>query len=199
MTKRKNMTKGERQLKLENQVKNLEMAVRLSQMLIQQQLGPRLTQAQKDLSELASRQRSLQYTVLAFQEVSDVDMDAVNAKASELQIKDFDEFSARNDEELGLTPADEVGEDSVIVFTTEADGEKGFLRSKQAVSDLAFPQMKEDLLGKKVGDTIEVDIDGVTHNLTLLDIKAKPEEEENGEEAVATDGQQVSTETQTTA
>lgn len=189
MTKRKNMTAGQRQAAMEKQVEQLTMATRIFQQLMQQ-TGQNVSAMQKDVSELANRQRELQYRFLAYQELASVSAEDINKKAEELQIKDFEDFSAKDDEEKGLTVADEIVEDSIIIFTTEAEDNKGYLRSKQSLSDLAFPQMREDLLGKKVGDSIEVDVNGVNHKLTVLGIRSKPaevkdEQQENGSQVSA--------------
>ena len=172
MTKRKNMTKGERQDALEKSVNQLQTATRLTQMLMQQ-TGQSLQNIQRDISELANRQREMQYRLRAYQDISGIALSDVDKKSTELQITDFDEFSAKDDEDNNLIVTDTVEEDSIVIFTTVAPDNKGYLRSKQALEDIGFPQMREDLLGKKVGATIEVDINGVTHSLTLLGVRKK--------------------------
>ena len=175
MTKRKNLTKGQRNELLENTVQQLQQSTRIIQMVMQQ-TGKSLQSIQKDMSELASRQRELQYRLKAYQEITDTSMDDVNAKAELLQIADFDEFSAKEDEENGYTETDVVAEDSVVIFTTVAEENQGFLRSKQAYSDIGFPKLKEDLLGKKAGDSFDIDVNGTEHKLTVLGVRKKPEE-----------------------
>ena len=170
------MTKGERHSALENNVQQLQNATRLTQMLMQQ-TGRSLQNLQQDLSELASRQRDIQYRLKAFQELTGLSLDDLNAKTEALQIADFEEFSTKDDEENNLEVGTEIGEDSIVIFTTEAEEGKGFLRSKQALSDIGFPQMKEDFLGKKVGDKFEADVDGIKHTVTVLGIREKKEEE----------------------
>lgn len=175
MTKRKNMTAGQRQQAMEKQVEQLTMATRIFQQLLQQ-TGTNVSAMQKDVAELANRQREMQYRFLAYQELASVSVEDINKKAEELQIKDFEDFSSKDDEEKGLTEADVVAEDSIIIFTTDAEDNKGYLRSKQSVSELAFPQMRDDLIGKKVGESIDADVNGVTHTLTVLGIRSKPAE-----------------------
>ena len=180
MTKRKNMTKGERHSALESNVQQLQNATRLTQLLMQQ-TGQSLQNLQQDLSELASRQREIQYRLKAFQELSGLSLEDVNAKTESLQITDFNEFSAKDDEENGLVEATEVAEDSIVIFTTKAEG-GGFLRSKQEISEIGFPQLKEDFIGKKVDDEFEADINGVAHTVKVLGIRKKEVVEEVVEE-----------------
>lgn len=175
MTKRKNMTAAQRQVKCEKDIEQLQMATRISQMLLQQ-IGNSSSQMGKDVSELANRQRDVQYRLLALQELSGVDSDALQSRAQELQVKDFEEASDKEDLEKGYTETDVVAEDSVVLITSEVDDGDGILRSKLTVSDLAFPQFKDDLMGKKVGDVIDADINGTTHHVTLLGIRKKPAE-----------------------
>lgn len=190
MTKRKNMTAAQRQQKVEKDVEQLQMATRISQMLLQQ-LGNSSNTLGRDLSELASRQRDNQYQFLALRELLNINLDELNKKAEELQIKDFDEASEKEDAEKDYTVADVVEEDSVVIITTKVDddNEKSILRSKLAVSELNFPQFKEDLMGKKAGDELEADINGVKHKVTLLGIRKKPAEPEQEEEAVQQGGE----------
>lgn len=174
MTKRHNMTKGERQEALEKRVASLEMAVRVSQMLLQQ-MGGSLQPLSRDLGELANRQRDLQYKVLAFQALTNLDAEAVNAKAEELNLKDFEEASAKEDAEKGYTSAEVIAEDSIVILSSVAEkAEKSILRSKLMVEEIGFPQLKADLLGKKRGDKISADVSGVQHEITILDIKTAP-------------------------
>lgn len=179
MTKRKNMSAAQRQQTVEKKVEQLEMATRLSQMLTQQ-IGNSTNQLGRDLSELATRQRDNQYQFLALRELLDVNVDDLNKRAEELQIKDFEEASDKEDLERSYTTTDVVADDSVVIITSkvEDDAEKGILRSKLVVSELGFPQLVEDLTGKKVGDVVEADINGTTHKITLLGIRQKPEQEE---------------------
>jgi len=155
------------------------MATRISQMLLQQ-VGNSSNQMGRDLSELATRQRDVQYRQLALQDLLGVDLDALDKKAEELQIKDFSEASAKEDLEKNYTEASVVAEDSVVIITTkvEEDSAKGILRSKLVVGEIAFPQLKEDLMGKKAGDSLEADINGTNHEITVLAIRTKPPEPE---------------------
>lgn len=176
MTKRKNMTAGQRQAAIEQQVEKLTMFNQIIQKICQQN-GNNLNSMERRFNELSSRQRDLQYRLLAYQNLTNLDTEVINKKSEELQIADFDEFSAKDDNENGYAVVDTVEEDSIVIFTTEAADGKSILRSKQHLNEVQFPQMKEDLIGKKAGDKIDVNINGVTHNLTLLGVRKAPEQE----------------------
>lgn len=173
MTLRNNKTKGQRFQETESGVKQLQMATRVSQMLIQQ-MGQSVTSMSKDMNELTARQRELQYKVLAIQELLNLNESDVTARAETMQIKDFEEASAKEDIAAGATDADVVAEDSVVVLTSKVAAGGGILRTRLNVAEIGFPQLKQDLLTKKVGDTLDAVINGTTHSITILGIKKLP-------------------------
>ena len=173
MTLKSNKTKGQRALETESGVKQLQMATRVSQMLIQQ-MGQSVTSLSKDTGELTARQRELQYKVLAIQELLNLSADDITARAEVLQIKDFDEASAKEDVAQDCTDTDVVTENSLVILTSKVDVGGGILRTRLNMVEIGFPQLKQDLLGKKIGDMVEADINGVKHSITLLGIKELP-------------------------
>jgi hypothetical protein len=173
MTLRKNMTKGERQAALEKRVSNLEMANRVAQMLLQQ-IGGSVSPMARDVGELSGRQREMQYRFLAIQELLSLNTDEIAKRSEALQIKDFEETSAKEDAEKGYTVGDVVTEESVVIVTSKVDGEGGILRSKLVVKEIGFPQLRADLAGKKVGEVVEADINGTKHSITILGIRTVP-------------------------
>lgn len=175
MTLRGNKTKLQRQQELEKRVSNIEMASRVTQMLIQQ-IGGSVSPMARDVGELATRQRELQYRTLAVQELLGLKLEDIAKRAEELQIKDFEETSAKEDAEKGYTVADVVGDNSVVILTSKVDGkeEGGILRSKLVVEEIGFPQLRADLTGKKVGDIVEADINGTKHQITVLGVRTVP-------------------------
>jgi len=195
MTKRKNMTAAQRQTAVEQKVEQLEMAGRISQMLLQQ-VGNSSNQMGKDLSEIANRQRDLQYRTIALQQLLDLKLEDVDARAEELQIKDFSEASDKEDIDKEYTVADTVAEDSCVIITSKVDDGDGILRSKLILSDLAFPQFKDDLLGMKVGDVVDADINGVTHHVEVLGIRTVPATPEPEPEVTVAEALEAQAETQ---
>jgi hypothetical protein len=173
MTLKGNKTKGQRALEMESGVKQLQMATRVSQMLIQQ-MGQSVTSMSKDMNELTARQRDLQYRVLAMQELLNLNTDDVTAKAEVLQVKDFEEAASKEDAASGAYDVDEVAEECVVTLTSKVGAGGGILRTRLNVSEIGFPQLKQDLLTKKVGDTFDADVNGAKHSITLLGIKKLP-------------------------
>jgi len=174
MTKKFNMSKGERFEVTEKKVKNLEMANRVSQMLIQQ-IGNTVSPMAKDVGELAGRQRELQYQLLAVRDLLGLKLEDVNARAEQLQIKDFTEASDKEDLEKNYTVADTVTDESVVILTSKTeDGNGGILRSKLVVKDIGFPDLRKDLLNTKVGESLVADINGTKHTITVLGVRTVP-------------------------
>lgn len=164
---------------LSKRVESLEMATRVSQMLTQQ-VGNSMSQLATDLREIANRQRDIQYRLLAIQEIDEnLNTEAVNELAEKKQIADFSSASLKENEDLGFTPGEVINEDSVIVFTTKTETEgKSILRSKLALTDIALPEFRESLLQKKAGDSFTADLQGVKHDVTILEVFQKPIKEE---------------------
>ena len=177
MTKRKGMTKAEAFKALETRVEHIEVATRVSQSLLQR-FGQSFSGMETDITQLANSQREIQYKLLAITKMLEVDDNLLTAKVEELQIVDFEEASAKEDTEKLLTVIDVADEHSIIVFTSKAADEgKDILRSKVDLDSLNHPDFLENVVGKTVGDSFPTDINGVQHEITLLEIKAKPLEE----------------------
>lgn len=174
MTLQKNKTKGQRFQEAEKGVQQLQMATRVNQMLVQQ-IGNSVTGLSKDLGELSGRQRDAQYRILAIQALLGLSLADIDKKAEEMQIKDFEEASAKEDAAEGYTDVDFVEENSVVVLTSKVGDTGGILRTRLKVAELGFPQLRDDLLAKKVGDVVEADINGAKHTITVLGIKNAPE------------------------
>lgn len=176
MTKKKNMTKGERFETLEVKVAQLETAQRFIQMLLQQ-IGNSMQPLSNDIKELANQQRELQYKVLAIRELGGWSVESIDTLSESLQIKDFTDLSDKEDLEKNYTITDVVAEDSCVILTTTvpADQEaKGFLRSKVLVSEIGIPELRTALIGKVVGDCFDCVIGTVNHSITLLGIRKVP-------------------------
>ena len=169
-------TTGDRIKALDQRLGNNEMAVRVMQM-VSRQIGDTLNPIQNDLGELASRQRDLQYILLAVQELSGFKKEDIDKKAIELQVKDFEEMSSKEDVEKGYSVAEVVAEDSAVIISSKTPAEevdKGIMRSKLLLSEIQLPTLKEALLGKKVGDKTEADVNGVQHTIEVLGIRTVP-------------------------
>ncbi len=174
MTLRKNKTKGERWADLEKTVQQGQMATRINQMLVQQ-IGNSVSTMARDFGELSGRQRDAQYRLLAIQELLGLKLEDINRRSEELQIRDFEEASAKEDAAQECTPTDVVAEDSVVTVTSKTEAGGGILRSRLAVAEIGLPGLKQDLLGKKVGDVVTAEVNGAKHSITILDVKKLPE------------------------
>ena len=192
------LSKGQRFELVEKKVKQLEMTTRVNQMLLQQ-IGNSVSPMQSDVTETIGRQRELQYRVLAVQELLNLKLEEIEAKSLELQVRDFDEASDKEDKEKQYEAAEVVGEDSAVIVTSktpEEDDDKGILRSKLLYSEISLPGLKEVLLGTKVGDIVEADVQGVKHKIEVLGIRKVPApvaEEESSEEALVPPAQGTET------
>jgi hypothetical protein len=144
-------------------------------MLIQQ-IGNSVSPMAKDVGELAGRQRELQYQLLAVRDLLGLKLEDVNARAEVLQVKDFNDASDKEDLEKNYTVGDEVTETSIVILTSKVDPDKGggILRSKLVIADIGFPELRKDLLTKKVGDEVVADINGTKHTITVLGIRNVP-------------------------
>jgi sporulation protein YlmC with PRC-barrel domain len=170
-------SKGERFEALEQQVEQLAQAVRISQMLIQQFMQSNRSM-QSDLGRTVGVMNDLQYRLLAYQEVSGVDIEALKAKADELRLKDYNEASDKEDAEQGLIPADTVESvNDYVVISSTTPGEaqdKGIFRSKFRISESGIAELMTGLIGKKVGETLEVKLADLNHIVEVLAIRKDP-------------------------
>jgi hypothetical protein len=175
------MTNGEKFEALEQRVGQMETSHRIMQMLLQQ-IGNSISPMASDVQELANRQRDIQYRLLAIQTMDGKTIDQINKVSEQLQLKDFNEASMKENQEKGYVPSQEpVGEDSVVIITTTTPDEvvsKGFLRSKILVSEIGLPDLKDKMMGKQVGDKFESDVNGVKHVMEVLEILKAPKKEE---------------------
>lgn len=170
------LSRGQRFEQLEKQVKQLEMAVRIGQML-QQQMNNSLTPLQTNLRTIAPQIHDIQYRLLAAQELLGLDSDALSKKADEIRLKDYTEASDKEDLEHGYTNKEVVDTESdmVIITSSTPDEEKdrGIFRSKILVSDTG-PDLAPKFVGKKIGDTIEHVLDNTKHIIEILGVRDIP-------------------------
>lgn len=157
-------------------LKNLSMAVRVMQ-IMNQQLATNFQNMQNDITRLMGVVNNLQYKATALQDLLGVNTDALNAKADDIKLIDYDTASAKEDAEKGFTTADVVAADSIcIVTSTTEDKDKEIFRSKFKLSDSGVPELQEKLLGQKVGAKIDVNLNGIKHTIELLGVRTAPAE-----------------------
>jgi TolA-binding protein len=159
---------------LETELQNMQMASRVSQMMIQQ-LMQNLKNMSEDLSKNINQFYELQYKFNAIQKHLNLDLNTLNEIANSQRLVDFESAAAKADEKEGLLLADEATPDSTIVITSTASDEagvdNGIFRSRLKLSESGSPELIEKLTGKKVGDKVTVTLNGLQHEVQLLSIK----------------------------
>lgn len=171
---------------LEVAAQNSQMALQMSQMMVKH-LTNQLSALQADVGGVMGMSNDFQYRTLAMLELGSFDKDAVNAKAEEFKLVDFEKASDKEDLSKGyeVDPAGLVGEESIVIIsssTPDIDEDQGIFRSKFSMNECNTPDLREKLLGSKVGDTIETEIQGVNHKIDILGLRLKKEVEEVLEE-----------------
>lgn len=171
---------------LEVLVKNSQMALQMSQMMVKH-LTNQLSALQTDVTGVMGMSNDFQYRTLAMLELGNFDKDAVNTKAEEFKLADFNKASDKEDASKGyqVDTAGVINEDSIVIIsssTPDLADDAGIFRSKFSMTECNTPALREKLLGAKVGDAIEVDIQGVKHVIDILSLRLKPEVKESSEE-----------------
>lgn len=162
---------------MEAELKNSQMAMRISQMMTQQMMQSQ-QKIQQDLGQALGLINELQYKILAVQRLTGLQPAALASIADELRLTDFNEASDQEDAEKGFTNGEVVDSESTVILTsitTEAD--KGIFRSKIKLSECGVPDLISGLTGKAVGTKIEVSLNGANHVVELLAIKQPPKAE----------------------
>ena len=168
----------ERVMYLEKHVANLEMALRVSQTLMQQLLQ-QFVPMRNDLQSNVGIVNDFQYRVLALQEILKVDTQALAAISDSLKLKDWQASSDAADAREGMSATDTVADktNTVIIASVTPDEteDKGIFRSRAKLEELN-PEFQAALLGKTVGDTAELQLNGMRHVVSLLGVRIKKEE-----------------------
>lgn len=150
-------------------------------------LAEKVFQLEKSINQLEKVSRASEYRVLAAHKLLGrlgVTDQEVAQTIEDLQIADFETLSAQDDAAKGLEKADdsEVREDSTVVVSIKyaKDGSEipgtRVLRSKVDVSrsDSLAADLKEKILGRKVGDEVEMAVsDGITARVSIHSILRK--------------------------
>lgn len=159
---------------LDKELKNLQMAGRLSQMMVQQ-VVQNLQTMSKDLGKAFGTINELQYKLMAMQSVGNFDMEAMAKKANELRLNDFNEASDAEDVAGSFTVGETVQDDSTIVITsTTAGADAGLFRSRIKLSECGVPALMQGLTGQPVGTKVKCQLNNVEHEVELLAIRNPP-------------------------
>jgi hypothetical protein len=109
---------------LETELKNNQMATRMSQMMIQQLMSNVKSMA-ADLSAVSAQLYELQYKYEAVRKLTDTDELKVSALCNDLRLKDFEEAAKKADDKEGLLDVEFAEEDSTVILTSVAVDELG--------------------------------------------------------------------------
>ena len=184
--KQPKQNKGKQKIKqLETSMSNVEMATRISQMMLKQVLD-QFQALRRDVDNSMGILNDFQYRTQAIMELTGLDVDKLNELAESYKLRDYMSASDAEDEAKGYEndPEGEVGEDSVVIITSSTNGndDKGIFRSKFAMAECQTDSLREQLLGKKVGDKFDEDINGDIHTITILGLRKVTQQEESNEE-----------------
>jgi hypothetical protein len=105
-----------------------------------------------------------------------IDLDALQENVDKKKIQMFEEGAKEEDKKDNAVTdeSEEVGGDSIVVITSSVgeDGKVGVLRSRLDLrKPVSVPNLKEGLIGMKLGETKELTIGDMVHNIKVLDIK----------------------------
>lgn len=174
---------------LEDTNRQLQMSIQMSQMMVKH-LTNQLSALQTDVGGVMGMSNDFQYRTLSMLELGDFDKDAVNAKAEEFKLADFVKASDKEDLDKGYEVDDAgiVTEESIVIIsssTPDTDEDQGIFRSKFSMAECNTPDLREKLLGSKVGDQIETNIQGTKHVIDVLGLRFKRDLGEEAEEVLA--------------
>lgn len=167
-------SKKDLQRQLSTEVENTSMAVRLTQMMVQQLLENNKAM-QTDLNQAIGQLTELQYKVLALQDILNIDLNQMANVVNGRRLNDFEDAASRQDLKENLTVSDIVTDDSTVIITSKAkdasNNESGIFRSRLKLTECGVPTLVEGLSGKTVGTKVAVQLNGVEHEVELLAIR----------------------------
>lgn len=159
---------------LQTEVQNLSMATQLSQMMIKQMMQ-NTQKLSQDLGSALGQLLELQYKFNAVRKHLNLDSAALDAIANEQRLVDFNDAAAKADVSENLEVGAVVSENSTVVLTSTAVDQSGtdvgIFRSRIKVSESGVPALNQELLGKKVGDKVNVTLNGNNHEIEILSIR----------------------------
>lgn len=167
-------SKGEAIQELQTKIANMEMAMRMNQMMVQQLLT-QIQRLDRDMGNSMSITNDLEYRTRAMLEVGGTNKDAVSAKADEMKLVDYNLASDKEDIEKGYTIEKVVTQDSIVIISSEtSDGEGSIFRSKFKLADSGIPALVEGMQGKMVGEFVEITLNEKLHKVILHGIRQAP-------------------------
>lgn len=171
----KKPNKAQKLEEIQTVLANLQMAVRVSQMGMQQ-IGNSMQRMEKDLSNSMGVMNDLQYRTLAMLELLDVDKDKLEEIAEGMKLADFNSASDKEDKEKNYSIVDTIEKDSVVIITStcEESPESAIFRSKFKLDESSNQKAMEEFPGKKVGDKFDFEVAGKNHLIEILGVRKVP-------------------------
>lgn len=166
-------TKTEQLQTLDTKFSNLEMAGRVTQMMVQQMMQ-NVQNISQDLGKAFATINELQYKILAMQSVGNFDMKAMQAKAEELRLNDFIEASDAEDKQGNFTISDKVQDDSTVIITSSTPDDTGIFRSRIKLAECGVPALIQGLTGQTIGAKVTCKLNGTDHTVELLGVRNPP-------------------------
>lgn len=172
-------TKAERIDALEQQLQQLATTIRIQQMIMQK-TGESVSKQAEDMFRNKSMIHDVQYRTLAMIELDRSAfatqkeyVDALDAKADQLRLKDYNEMSDLEDKAKSLVPVEQVDDESTVIITTTTGTEpdRGIFRAKFRIAEAGIPNLADMLRGKKVGDRVEAKLNGEDHLVEIVGIR----------------------------
>lgn len=185
---KKNPTLRERITELEVLMNNTQMATNMSQVMIKNMIDAEV-RMDKDIAKIVEVVNDLQYKILSVIESGLFDKDKLNKSADSFKLIDFDKACEREDKDKGYITCDTVTPESIITVTSTTNSSEtdGIFRSRLTVENIAIDDLKERVVGCKVGDHISSMINDVMHDIEILDIKQLPPSKEDNDVPLATE------------
>lgn len=166
-------TKTEQLESLSKELQNMQMAGRVTQMMVQQMMQ-NMQNVSQDLGKAFATINELQYKILAMQSVGGFDMKAMQAKAEELRLNDFVEASDAEDTQGNFTSSDKVQDDSTVIITSSTPDDTGIFRSRIKLAECGVPALIQGLTGQTIGTKVTCKLNGADHTVELLGVRNPP-------------------------
>ena len=167
------LNKTEMLITMDKELKNMQMAGRVTQMMTQQ-LMQQLQNMSKDMGKAFGTINEMQYKILAMQSVGGFDMAAMAAKAEELRLNDFIEASDAEDKSGNFTIGEKVQDDSTVIITSTTSEDAGIFRSRIKLAECGVIPLIKGLSGQPVGTKVACTLNGAEHVVELLAIRNPP-------------------------
>lgn len=170
-------SKKDQMRNIETELKNMQMAARISQMMTQQLMQSVKTMSD-DMGAALNQLAVLQYNFNAVTKHLKIDAKTINDIANEQRLVDFNASAAKQDVLDQMTDGTTVEANSTIVITStavDAEGnDAGIFRSRLKLAECGVPDFITAMAGKSVGDKVEVKLNGLDHVVELLAVRNPP-------------------------